>query len=218
MNFPYRYIGSLALLSGLCVTLLIIRMATTSSLRYGFMFWNLFLALVPLLLAWWLVVRVRRYGWRKWQQVVLTAAWVTFLPNSFYLVTDLIHLRPNYEADLLFDITMLMSFISAGFAFGFASLYLIHCEILKRTSELRAFGFVGLILLASSFAICLGRYTRWNTWDILLQPVGLLFDVSDRLINPAAHLQTYQTTVILFLLLFVCYLVIWEAVRWLRRS
>ena len=214
----HRFIASLVLLSAVAVILLIIRIVASDSFRYGFMFWNLFLAFIPLLLAWGLVYRIKRFGWLKWQQIGLFILWLVFLPNSFYMVTDLVHLRPNFEADLLFDITVLMSFIVAGLAFGIMSVVLIHREISKRLAEKQAYGLIGLIILASSFAVCLGRYTRWNTWDIILQPAGLLFDVSDRFINPVTHLQTYQTTATLFLLLFGTYIVVWEAIRYLRQT
>lgn len=213
---PYRFIGALAGLALVSVGLLIIRMVLSDSTRFGFLPWNLFLAAVPALLAWWLSVRIRRNGWLQWSQVLLTASWIAFLPNSFYLITDLIHLRPNYEADLLFDITLLTSFVMMGIALGYLSLYLIHQEMLKRMREYKAYALVGVVLLAACFAICLGRYTRWNTWDIILQPAGLLFDVSDRVINPNAHLQTYETTFIMFAVLFAGYGVIYEAARYLR--
>lgn len=158
------------------------------------------------------------FGWLKWQQVTLTTLWLAFLPNSFYIITDLIHLRVNYEADLLFDITLLMSAILAGLIFGYLSVYTVHRELLKRFSERTSYGLISIIFLAASFAICLGRYTRWNSWDIILQPAGLLFDVSDRLVNPDAHLLTYQTTLILFMLLIAGYAVVYEAARFLRTS
>lgn len=213
---PYRLMAALVGMSGVAISLLAARIIQTDSSRFGFLPWNLFLAIVPVLLAWWLIVRIQRFGWLQWQQLVLTAAWVTFLPNSFYIITDLIHLRPNYEADLLFDITLLTSFVIAGIIFGYLSIYLMHLEILKRVGERRAYAIVGVLFLASSFAICLGRYTRWNTWDILLQPAGLLFDVSDRVINPDAHLQTYQTTLVLSIVLFAGYAVVYESARLLR--
>lgn len=213
---PYRLIISFAFLITVCIGLLILRIASSDSLRYTFLFWNLILATVPVLIAWWLVNRIRKHGWLKWQQIGLSVLWLVFLPNSFYIITDLIHLRANYEADLLFDITLLTSFIVAGMALGYASMYLVHSEMLKRMREHKAYIYVGLVFLLVSFAICLGRYLRWNTWDIVLRPAGLLFDVSDRLINPYTHIQTYQTTVILFLLLFSGYTVIYEAARLLK--
>jgi uncharacterized membrane protein len=215
---PARFIASLLVLPVISVFLLVVRAMASDSSRYLFLPWNLFLAAVPLLLAWWLVWRVRVFGWLMWQQVLLTLGWLAFLPNSFYLMTDFIHLRPNHEADLLFDIVLLTSFMLSGLILGVISVYMVHVEIRKRLSERYSYGVIGLVFLACSFAICLGRYTRWNTWDILLQPAGLLFDVSDRLINPGLHAQTYQTTVTLFLVLFGAYVALWEGARLLRRQ
>lgn len=212
----YRFIISLGVLGLVSYSLLITRIIASDSLRYTFLFWNLVLAAVPMLLAWWLVDEVRRNGWLGWRQGVAMVLWVLFLPNSFYIVTDFIHLRANYEADLLFDITVLTSFMITGIIYGFVSMFLVHRQLQRRWSEARAYGIIALILLAASFAICLGRYTRWNTWDVLLKPAGLLFDISDRVINPSAHVQTYQTTVVLFLVLFATYVVCWEGVRLAR--
>lgn len=214
----FRLIASLLLLSAVSAFLLASRIIDSQSLRYNFLLWNLFLAAIPVFLAWWLAYRIRQFGWLKWQQIGLTFAWFAFLPNSFYIITDLIHLRATYEADLLFDVVLLMSFIINGLVLGYISVYLVHRELIKRLSYNSSYAIIAVLFLAVSFAICLGRYTRWNSWDIILRPAGLLFDVSDRLLYPTSHLQTYQTTAVLFLLLFSLYAVIWEAVSVLRRK
>lgn len=213
---PERFIGSLILLFAVSMVLLLARIDLTDSFRYSFLFSNLILAAVPVLLAWWLVKRVRLLGWKNWQSAGLTVLWLVFLPNSFYLITDLIHLQPNYEADLLFDITLIMSFVISGLLLGFISVFMVHKELLARIGEKRAYWVMAMLFLVVSFAICLGRYSRWNTWDIVLRPAGLLFDVSDRLIYPVAHWQTYQTTAVLFALLFSTYFVLWEGARLIR--
>jgi uncharacterized membrane protein len=215
---PYRFVGSLITLSMVGVLLLIARIIESDSLRYVFLFWNLMLAILPALLAWWLVQRIQEHGWLRWQQLGLTAVWVGFLPNSFYLVTDFIHLRQTYEASLLFDIAMITSFIISGFALGFISLYLVHLELEKRLRPRNTWLIITGLLLASSFALYLGRFTRWNTWDVLFKPAGLLFDVSDRFINPGSHGQTYQTTIIFFIILVALYWVIWEAIQLAKRK
>lgn len=215
---PYRFIASLAALSGVSVLLLLLRVAESSSMRYVFLLWNLFLALVPLLLAWWLVMRIREQGWLKWQQILLTLAWLGFLPNSFYIITDFVHLRQNYEASLIYDIALLMGFALSGMIFGLTSIYLVHRELVKRLAARQAWLIVSGVLLLSSFAMYLGRFTRWNTWDVLLRPAGLLFDVSDRFINPAAHTQTYQTTFVFFVVLMSLYWVVWEGLQLVRRK
>ena len=215
---PYRFAVSLAGISLVALGLLAVRVATSDSFRYGFMVWNLVLATVPLVLAWWLVTRVDRLGWLSWQQIILTLAWIVFLPNSFYLITDFVHLRVNYEADIFFDIGLLTSFVLAGLMYGYVSVYMVHQRLLKRMRERSTYLLLGLLFLAVSFAICLGRYTRWNTWDILLKPAGLLFDVSERVINPNAHLQTYATTAVMFLLLFGGYAIVYEAIRLIKST
>lgn len=215
---PVRLIGSLGFISIIVISLLMLRVELSESSRYIFMIWNLTLAIAPAFLAWILVKRVAEYGWLNWKQILLTILWIVFLPNSFYLITDLVHLRPNYEADIFYDIGLLSGFIMAGLLYGYIGVYLVHNQLNRRMSESRAYGLIALLFLAVSFAICLGRYTRWNTWDILLRPAGLLFDVSDRFINPHMHQQTYQTTIVLFLIVFGTYTVVYESARLLRRS
>lgn len=195
------------------VILLMIRVSASDSARYIFLLWNLVLAIIPVMLAWWLVVRVRQLGWFKWQQMLLSLVWLSFLPNSFYLVTDFIHLRTTNEASLFFDVIMLASFVVNGLMLGYIAIYLVHRELIRRFSESSSYKIVGIIFLLCSFATYLGRFTRWNTWDILLQPAGLIFDVSDRVINPGQHAETYLATGILFVFLSSVYVVIWEATR-----
>jgi uncharacterized membrane protein len=215
---PYALIASLGLLSGFSILLLVIRVVSSDSMRYVFLIWNLILAAIVPLLAWWLVIRIKRFGWMKWQQLLLTALWIGFLPNSFYLITDFIHVRQNYEANLLFDVSMMMSFVILGLLLGYISIYMVHLQLLKRFRTRNAWYLIGALFFVASFAIYLGRFTRWNTWDVVLKPAGLLFDVSDRLVNPTIHTQTYQTTLIFFGLLFLLYVCIWQAAQLIKRK
>ncbi len=217
-QIPIRLIAALTLSSSVSIGLLIIRVLASDSTRYIFLPWNLVLAAIPLLLSWWLVLRVSSKGWLTWQQVLLTIVWLSFLPNSFYLVSDFIHLRETYEVNLVFDVVMLMSFALNGLIFGFMSIYMVHRALLDRIRPRQAYILITLIILACSFAAYLGRYTRWNSWDIVLRPAGLLFDVSDRFINPGAHQQTYLTTLIFFALLMSTYIVVFEIARLIRHK
>ncbi|MBW3568791.1 DUF1361 domain-containing protein [Candidatus Parcubacteria bacterium] len=213
---PLRFLVSLGGLSAVCLVLLFGRIIVTDSSRYIFLLWNLALAIIPAILAWTLVLRVRRHGWLGWQQIGLALLWLSFLPNSFYMITDFVHLRPNYEAELMFDIVLLSSFLLAGLVYGFLSVYLVHNQLLDRFKANKALLLLAFIFLLSSFAVYLGRFSRYNSWDVLLRPAGLLFDVSERFVNPGAHSQTYLTTLIFFLLLFSLYLVVWEATRLIK--
>lgn len=209
-----RLVFAIIVANLLSVALVINRIISSDSYRYAFMLWNILLAIVPVLLALWLVHRIRKYGWLRIGQIILTAVWLVFLPNSFYMATDFIHLQPTYEASILYDIILLASFMINGLILGYVSLLMVHRELARRLKPRQSAGIVALILLGSSFAIYLGRYTRWNTWDLLLQPAGLLFDISDRFVNPGAHQQTFGMTILLFALLSAFYFVVWEAVHY----
>lgn len=200
---------ALAASNGVSLFLFVMRSAESMTDRYWFLLWNLFLAWVPLVCAWLLVQRLRVTQWSHWWSIGLTFMWLGFLPNSFYLVSDLIHLHQTGEVSMLYDAVMFMSFIFNGFVVGFMSLYLIHMELLKRFSRRAVTQLIGLILLACSFAIYLGRSLRWNTWDVLMRPLDIFIDVSDRVIYPSQHPHAFVTTTIVFLLLASIYAVLW---------
>lgn len=182
--------------------------------------WNLFLAWLPLIFAWLLVRTLKTKPWSSWEGIMLTFLWLVFLPNSFYMVSDFIHLREVPAEHVLYDTVMFASFIFCGATLGFLSLYLVHEQLRKRLSTRATVLIVGAILLLCSFAIYLGRNLRWNTWDILINPAGLLFDTSDRILHPGAHPQTYTITLSFFVLLTTFYVLVWQVVRTLshRRS
>lgn len=215
---PGNLIISLVAVGVVPLLLLIARVYTTDSGRFVFLLWNLVLASIAPLIAWWLVVRIRKFGWLHWKQILITILWLAFLPNSFYLITDLVHLQYNYEASLIYDTVLLQSFILAGLIYGYLSVFLVHKEVEKRFSVFYSWSIISGVFLASSFAIYLGRFTRWNTWDILLKPAGLLFDVSDRFVNPGEHGDTYVTTFTFVTVLLATYVVIWHASKLLSNS
>lgn len=214
---PAKLIASLVLLGFFAVFLMLFRVASSDSTRYIFLIWNLFLAAIPAFFAYWLAERLKTKPWKSPKQIGLTVAWLLFLPNSFYIITDFIHLRENFEADYMYDIVMFTVFVISGLVFGFMSLFMVHTQLVKRLKTNTSHKIIAVILLACSFAIYLGRYSRWNTWDVIFKPAGLLFDVSDRVVNPALHLQTYEVTGLFFAMLGLIYFVIWQSVNYLQK-
>lgn len=178
----------------------------------NFDFWylpyNLVLALIPLLLAIWLVRLLQKRTWKNWLPLLITVVWTLFLPNSFYIVSDFIHLNESPRMDMVQDVVMLAQFSFVGLAFGFTSLYKVHREFIRRVSHKWASILAGLILLACSFAIYLGRDLRWNSWDIIARPIGLLSDAF-AYANPIAHPQAFIMTVSFFIMLSSMYAVLW---------
>lgn len=103
-----------------------------SSLGYSYLVWNLFLAWLPLLFSIWLVAVLRRKLWSSWEALGITLLWLVFLPNSFYMISDFIHLQDVATVDVLYDTLMFTSFIYTGVVLGFSSLYLIHLQLKRR--------------------------------------------------------------------------------------
>ncbi len=162
--------------------LLLVRFSVTGSTRYAFLIWNLVLAWTSSGFTLWLSKRLGDSV--QWVHIVFLSLWLLFLPNAFYIVSDLIHLRSTGEVSILFDAVLLFSFAVTGFVLGLGSLGLVHYWLRRKTSA-RASGFIvaGIIVLCA-FAIYLGRYLRWNSWDIVTNPLGLLIDVGNRVVYP----------------------------------
>lgn len=188
------------------------------SLGYSYLIWNLFLAWLPLLLAVRLVSALRHKRWSSWEGMSLSLLWLVFLPNSFYMISDFIHLQEVRRVDLLFDVIMFTSFIYIGVVLGFSSLYLIHLQFKKRFSEHSSAGLIAAILLICSAAVYIGRDLRWNSWDIVTNPGGLLFDISDRLVHPAAYPKMLLTISTFFILLCSMYGLLWRGVHLVRQT
>jgi uncharacterized membrane protein len=163
--------------------LLWVRMARTGEARFRFLLWNLFLALLPLLVGRIALLRPRRSG----VVVALLVVWLALFPNAPYLVTDLVHLtRAGSSAPLWFDLLLLLSFGVTGLLFAFRSLDDVLawlCARLGHAVRLPALG--GLCLLAS-FGIYLGRFLRWNSWDLLTSPRRVASSVVEILSGPKA--------------------------------
>lgn len=213
-----QFLLALTLATAVTVGLFAVRVLRNGTSDYNYLVWNLFLAWLPLLFALWLVRTLRKKLWSSWEAVGVSALWLLFLPNSFYMISDFIHLRHIATVDLLYDAVMFTAFIYLGLTLGFSSLYLVHLELKRRYSALKAASTIGVVLLVASVAIYLGRDLRWNSWDVLTNPAGLLFDISDRVLAPAGYGAIAATVLSFFALLTSMYTVVWCAARLVRKT
>jgi uncharacterized membrane protein len=89
--------------------------------------------------------------------------------------------------------------------FGFMSLWDIENLLSKRINK-KLIPFISLSLLfLGSFGIYIGRYLRWNSWDVIRQPYSLAYDIGDRIIDPFHHRQTWGMTLFMFIFLSIIY-------------
>lgn len=208
-----RYVQAVGLLSGLCLTLLGLRIVLTGTFHLWYLSWNLLLAWISLALVWILTDQLKKRRWLSWQNVSLSALWLIFLPNTWYVLTDFVHVSAGGEISQLFDIVLMGVLTICGFILGFTSLYLMHKQLHKRLGSRASGIFVALIILISSFGIYLGRDLRWNSWDVVTNPSGVILSVSDRVADPFGHPRAINMTGLFFVLISVMYLAIWIFMR-----
>jgi uncharacterized membrane protein len=212
-----QFISAFVVSSLVSVGLFVYGVWREHDLTYAYLLWNLFLAWIPLGFALRLMQVLRHKRWSSWEGLATSLLWLVFLPNSFYMVSDFIHLREVQQANVLYDAVLFTAFIYTGVMLGFSSLYLVHLQLKRRFSSETAAAWVAFTLFVCSVAIYIGRDLRWNSWDILINPGGLLFDISDRLLHPEAYPQMLLIITIFFMLLAGMYNLLWHGAQLLRR-
>jgi uncharacterized membrane protein len=194
----------LAIFSIICLGLSLFRISISHSNMFLFLNWNLFLAFIPWALSSLLVI-YPKIQTKKRAVILLLTVWLLFFPNAPYILTDLFHLRIVNSMPVWFDLILVLSFAWAGLMFGFMSLWDIE-KILEGYINKKLIPIVtSVLLLVGSFGIYIGRYLRWNSWDIIQEPLALIYDVGDRFINPFDHLRTWGVTLFMWLFLSLVY-------------
>ncbi|WP_206980084.1 DUF1361 domain-containing protein [Hymenobacter telluris] len=185
----------------LSVVLITLRVFFTHQFTFVFLLWNLFLALIPFGLSTMLSLSAGRLQARVLLPVGLV--WLLFFPNAPYILTDLFHLEPRIGVPYWYDLALILSCAWNGLMLAYASLTDMQALVARRLGWLASWGFVTVSLLLSSFGVYLGRYLRFNSWDIITNPLTLFFDIITRLLHPFAHPATWGVTLLygVFLLL-----------------
>ncbi len=197
-----------------CFSLSLMRVALTGSLMYIFLNWNLFLAMVPFFFSSYIVSH--RTVINRYSVLLLASAWLLFFPNSPYILTDLFHLHERDGMPKWFDLIMILSFAWAGLLFGFMSLFQIERILLEKLDTVKTCIIIVFLLFISGFGVYIGRFLRWNSWDIVSNPAALFTDIADRFIHPFSHGRTWGITILMGTLLSLIYFSLKVVIRTVR--
>ena len=130
--------------------------------------WNMILALI----AYDAAVLTTISKKQKWLYPLLLVVWLAFYPNTFYMLTDLVHM--TWVGDTLWNpvsMRLFMAFVPSilfGVYCGIESWNILR-ERWKWTWWLDMLVVAALSYL-SSLAIYIGRYDRLNSWDLVTRP------------------------------------------------
>nr|AGW45566.1 hypothetical protein [uncultured bacterium Lac161] len=167
---------TLAAASALGVALVGARTVLAWRGQHLYLVWNLFLAWVPLMLALHLEERHRLGEKRDGKFWAAALAWLLFFPNAPYIFTDITHLKRATIGGWWTDLTIILLFAIIGLVLAFISLHRMQTLVSRQRGRLAGWIFVLAVALLSGFGVYLGRFERWNSWDVLVNPIGLLAD------------------------------------------
>lgn len=198
----------LALCSMAALGLLGIRIERTGDPHFAFLAWNLALAWIPFILGVTLYAAHRAGVGLPWL-VVGFAAWVLFLPNAPYLVTDYIHLAPDTRVPLWFDFALLGAFAASGLLLAFASVFLVQAVVAERAGAAASWLMTGAVFALSGVGIYVGRVLRFNSWDVLNEPGAIASLAMARLEDPFGNPLLVMTVVAFTAFLSAAYVAVY---------
>jgi len=187
LTYEFKQYWLLFALSLFCAALLLVRAKITGSTYFFFLIWNLFLAYTPLGVTSIMMHRINLIE-KRFYFYPLLLCWLLLLPNAPYIITDFIHLRKESGVPVWFDVLLLISFSACGILFGLASMKNVYNMIMIKFGGRVADISMGIICLLSGFGMYLGRFLRYNSWDVLQRPINLISDIFWSLIA----IETYR--------------------------
>lgn len=192
----------LILMTGFCFSLSIFRYYISETKVFFFLNWNLFLAWIPFIISSFLLIfKIKS----KLSLAIAVGVWIVFFPNSPYILTDLFHLKTRNSVPIWYDLVVILSYAWTGLFCGFVSL----SDIEKRLSAYYNRSTINCItvsfLFLTSFGVYLGRFLRWNSWDVLSNPFGLFNDILVRIIYPMEYTKTWGVTILMGIMLNFMY-------------
>ncbi len=211
MNTRYQFLLAHSFFPLLLSTLmasafLAFRIFYSGTFNYINLLWNLLLAWLPYLFS---LLAFNSFGTqpkRWWQTSLFILLWLAFFPNAPYIVTDFYYLEPRPPIPLWFDISLIAIFAITGCFLALASLRSIHIIIEISVGKVLGWIFALLTLGLASLGVYLGRFARFNSWDLLLRPKPLLKELALNLLNPLDNLGFLGFTIMFTSILLVFYL------------
>jgi uncharacterized membrane protein len=189
---------------GFTLILLIIRCVYTGTLTYFFYPWNLFLGMLPVFFSGSLL-KEKTFNYKS---ILWLGLWLLFLPNAPYLLTDIFHFQERLPVPMWFDLILVVSGAWNGILFCMISLFRVE-KFLKACVNPRFVNvLMFLLLIPCGYGIYIGRYLRYNSWDIVTNPKGLIKASTHHIHHPLQSLNVWLFTFVFAAFLGIVYFTI----------
>lgn len=190
----------LAMISG-AVFLIFIRSFLPVDKTFIFLIWNLFLAFIPLLIS----SYMKELKNSRTTLFILFCVWLVFFPNAPYVLTDFIHLSYGSKRYLWLDILTISWFAMTSILSAIFSLNDVVQVISTHYNKKQVNIVVFFISILTGFGIYLGRYLRFNSWDIVSDPGQIIIEIFHRFAYPHLHLRTWTVTLGFGILMYLIF-------------
>ncbi len=182
--------------------ILLVRNLVVGSNHFNFLFWNLFLAIIPMGVA-----LLLHYFYGKWGKLAIilgSCLWLLFYPNAPYMISDTIHVDENcppaFQNLQIYDALIIFLLAILALLYGFFSLKIMKNIFSCMFGRKWSLFIINFCVVLSSFGIYLGRILRLNSWDLFTHPMVVLKSIFDHLFPISKNPTTY---VIIFLFSFI---------------
>ena len=190
-----------------CLVMVTARVIYTGSIHFVFLVWNLFLAIIPYAITHFLTVKP---SWieSKLKFGLAFVFWILFIPNTFYILTDLYHLNDQHNVPAWFDLLLIISFAWNGLMLGILSVRqmekIVEAMLLYKNEIL----FLYPIMWLNAFGVYIGRYMRFNSWDVIANPLRLTGDIIEVLFHPIRYFNAWGMIMLFSVFMTIIYLMI----------
>jgi uncharacterized membrane protein len=197
----------LTLSMGFSIVLVMARIAYTGRITFLSLVWNLFLAWLPYMMSSWLQQQNTATTSRI-KFAAVSFVWLLFIPNSFYILTDLFHLGEHNNVPLWFDLALIISFAWNGLLLGILSVRQMEKMVQRFLSDKYEWLFVYAIMWLNALGVYIGRYLRFNSWDIVTNPFDLTAYILKLLWHPLQYKYAWGMVACFSVFMTLAYLTI----------
>ena len=190
---------------GFSLVLILLRFYFFHNRSLNWMVWNIFLGFIPFFIS-----SVFLYLHQKNRLINIIfilggIVWLLFLPNAPYLVTDIIHVRNNGFVPPVYDAILLFSSGILGMLFFSYSVFDMEQILKNKIKEKYIRMIIFAVFFLTAFGVYLGRFLRFNSWDVLTNHISFASDVWSMFSRYSSYLEFIFYIVLFFSFLSVFY-------------
>jgi uncharacterized membrane protein len=197
---------SIILLIILSVVLNILRIVIWDKISFIYILWNIFLAIIPFIISSILLNTNNKRILNKTIFFIVGIIWLLFIPNAPYIITDLIHIGEVRAVPVLYDSFLLFSSAWVGLLLGMYSINHIEKILDTKYTKKISILIMALIVLFISFGMYLGRFLRFNSWDVFISPGAFIVGLKEIFSNSKNLIEALLYTILFFFFIVISYI------------